>query len=130
MIWPMPPSSGQRIDGGSMVDSARADLFETASDEWQVAVDRRDFHGAIGIAIEAYLHYREEKNERYAGGALNLMHVAISMLHLGEGGGEAADESCSFCGRHRSETTLGAGPHALICVECVEIFHETLRPRQ
>jgi hypothetical protein len=57
------------------------DVFETCSDSWQDAMNRKDLHEAILVAIGGYLYYREKRNDQIASGCLNLIHVAISELH-------------------------------------------------
>lgn len=104
---------------------AMSDLFEVCSHNWQDAVNRRDFHEAILVAITGYLYYRDKRNEQIAAGCLNLIYVAISQLLQMETH-NAAFNSCSFCGRSASEVRLGAGPDAYIRSDCVEIFHKTL----
>jgi len=58
-----------------------SDLFRSYSDNWQDAINRKDFHEAILIAIGGYLYYREKRNDRIANGCLNLIHVAIGQLY-------------------------------------------------
>lgn len=96
------------------------ELYEVLSTAWEEAMDKKDFHGAIDAGIAAYLALRQ-KNKALAEGALGLIHVAITQLFPPT---EAEPNSCSFCGRSGSETRLGAGPHAFICIGCVELFNE------
>jgi ClpX C4-type zinc finger protein len=107
-----------------MPDDSAVDVFEASSENWQKAVNRKDFHEAIIIAIGAYLHYRDKRNEQIASGCLNLIHVAIGqLLQLEEQNVPAG--SCSFCRRSGTEVRLGAGPNTYICSECIETFHST-----
>jgi hypothetical protein len=57
------------------------DVFETCSENWQDAVNRKDFHEAILVAIGGYLYYRDKRNEQIASGCLNLIYVAIGELY-------------------------------------------------
>jgi len=86
--------------------------------------ERSEFHPGATPEDETVL-----AEARYAEGALSLVHVAISqMLHLEDPG--IASAACSFCGRPRSEEVeFGAGPNAYICAECVELFHQILKPK-
>src|SRR4051812_47635863 len=111
-----------------MSSQQSADVFETASNLWEAALDKKDYDAAIGIGIDAYLHYRGIGNERLSRGALNLVYVAIGELS-GLCNKPGSSASCSFCGRNGSEVQLGAGPNAYICTDCVEIFHKTLKPK-
>lgn len=104
------------------------DAYESASAAWQEAMERNDYHSAIKAGIDAYFHYRAAGGEVLAKDALALVYMAIGqMLHLEDPG--IASAACSFCGRPRSEEVeLGAGPNAYICAECVELFHQILKP--
>jgi hypothetical protein len=108
-----------------MVDKPPSDVFKTASDAWQVAMDQRKFEVALRAGIDAYLHYKAEGNQQLSMGSVSLIHVAISGL-LAEDedkdGERASSPSCSFCGRSGSEARLGAGPDVFICADCVAIF--------
>ena len=111
-----------------MVDKPPPDVFEAASDAWQIAMDQGKFDVALKTGIDAYLHYQAEGNKQLSKGSLSLIHVAIDKLLSGD---EDKDEesasslSCSFCGRSGSEVQLAAGPDVFICADCVAIFSES-----
>jgi hypothetical protein len=99
------------------------DHFEVCSNTWQEYVDKKDFHAAIGVALEAYTHYRATQDERIARGCLNLVCVATGLLQEAERV-EEISVSCSFCGKSQNEIRLFSGPDVYICNECVSLFHE------
>jgi hypothetical protein len=107
-----------------------SEVFRVFSDAWQRAMDKKDFHDAVAAGIATYLFVRQKKNEQIARGALNLIYVAIQGMLESEGEAAGATASCSFCGRSESETRLGAGSDTYICADCVEIFHQTLKPKE
>src|ERR1700730_737698 len=103
-----------------MADNPMVDVFEACSENWQIALNKKDFHQAIIVAIGGYLYYRDKRDDQISGGCLNLIHVAISQL-LQLDNQTVTTNACSFCGRSGIEVRLGAGPDAYICSDCVEI---------
>lgn len=99
-----------------------ADAHGMACTAWEEAMDRKDHRAAVTIGIDAHVHYRARGDEKDAEAALGLIHIAITQLYPLHDTPPSTD-SCSFCGRPRSEVRVGAGPNALICVDCVETFH-------
>jgi hypothetical protein len=113
-----------------LVDMA-SEIFKTASDSWQEAMDRKDLHDAITIGMTAYLVLRQKGNERLASGSLNLTYVAIAeLVRTKENDTATTANACSFCGRGGEEVRLGGGPDAHICGSCVAVFAKVLGPDQ
>ena len=101
------------------------DRFMACSDVWQKHLDKNDFDGAIGVAVEAYAHYRGVPDEERAKDCLSLIAVAAS-AQLRSADQSTANPSCSFCGKGEDEVRIFAGPRAYICSECVNLLHGTL----
>lgn len=58
-----------------------------------------------------------------------MVRVAIDMLFQSKGSEAPAAPACSFCGSSGPDIRLGAGPDGFICIDCVEIFHRELGPK-
>jgi hypothetical protein len=87
-----------------------------------------DAHGALVAAISSYLLFRELKNDKWVGGSLNLIYVAIASHMDLEHKPDRAKMECSFCGRDGTEVRLGAGPSAFICHDCATTMATVLAP--
>jgi len=109
-----------------MVDHS-AVVFKAMVEAWDDALRQKDIHAAIATGISAYMFARSRNDDHRAALSLEFAYVAIKGLLEQEKEGVGDESTCSFCGR--SEITLGAGPDAFICIDCVEIFHQTLKPK-
>jgi ribosomal protein L37AE/L43A len=95
-------------------------------DAWQQAIDAGEWDTAVLTGISGYLYFHGLGLDRAKQGAVGLVIAAIEIRERKEEQRKPHTDQtrCSFCGKDESQVRLGAGPHAFICNECVDLFAE------
>lgn len=115
-----------------MTDESSDQFFRASGAVWKERAKKRDFQRILEFAMGNYMSLRAiSASESQQNAALGAIYDAIAHLLLKADTTVAASGDqprCSFCGKDESQgVRLGAGPHAFICNECVDLFAELFR---
>ena len=117
-----------------MRDDDVAELFRILSRLWEEYAKQKDFGAVLELSMASRLLFRALPGAKAPEeSALAALYQAIEM-QVFEGQPstktEAAEPSCSFCGRSPPEVRLGAGSNVYICDGCVSDFASVFRDRE